>query len=204
VKRPLRIIFDTLAVLSLLLCVGTAVLWMHSYRSTTAVSFWTGDGLREVRAAGGRLWLDNEPERDLDAMAYWTAVRHADVLELRYRKAAENVARIEGVDKRAAARWAVQDLDIAAAGLRIKANQSRYEWQRRWMRSPPVYHSIPFGYPAVAAAVLPVAWLIASRLRRKRRDRRARRGQCPICTYDLRATPNRCPECGTIPDENVP
>jgi hypothetical protein len=48
---------------------------------------------------------------------------------------------------------------------------------------------IPYWAIAASAAALPLCWT-ASRLRRQRR-RRA--GRCPMCGYDLRATPTAAP-----------
>ena len=53
---------------------------------------------------------------------------------------------------------------------------------------------VPFWTLAAPFAVLPLARVG----RNFRAARRTRSGLCPACGYDLRATPGRCPECGTI------
>jgi len=61
-------------------------------------------------------------------------------------------------------------------------------------------HPVPVGL----LLVLPAAWPAALGWHYYRHRhvlrRRIAAGQCLACGYDLRATPDRCPECGRIPD----
>jgi hypothetical protein len=57
---------------------------------------------------------------------------------------------------------------------------------------------IPYWLLAILFAVSPAWWLIVTRRRRIQKQRRLN-GQCIRCGYDLRATPDRCPECGAEP-----
>jgi hypothetical protein len=60
---------------------------------------------------------------------------------------------------------------------------------------------LPFGlrwWVAAAAAMLPVAFLTGVVVRQLRLNRLLYARQCPFCGYDLRASRDRCPECGKI------
>jgi hypothetical protein len=52
-----------------------------------------------------------------------------------------------------------------------------------------------------ATAMLAAA--AASRLRRQTLEYRKKFGRCLACGYDLCATPDRCPECGSVPAARV-
>jgi hypothetical protein len=57
---------------------------------------------------------------------------------------------------------------------------------------------IPHAAFLSVTAFLPIVYF-ARALRATYRRRSRIGGLCPICGYDLRATPDRCPECGKIP-----
>ena len=57
--------------------------------------------------------------------------------------------------------------------------------------------TVPTWYFLLFALLLTIVWLPWQTYRAGRRRRRAERGKCLNCGYDLRASTGRCPECGT-------
>ena len=65
--------------------------------------------------------------------------------------------------------------------------------------------STPLNITIFAGGLVSWAVILAFEVRRHRSERRKARFaacQCVRCGYDLRATANRCPECGEVPSSH--
>jgi hypothetical protein len=64
--------------------------------------------------------------------------------------------------------------------------------------------AIPTWWVCALTAIAPAVW-VRERVRRLVARSRLARGLCPVCRYDVRGSPGRCPECGTaIPGAATP
>jgi hypothetical protein len=173
--------FNILAVLSLSLCVATMAMWLRSH---STYDVW-------VAAQGHYKWQIVSADSHIE-FAQITNVRAA-LAPYRYHAYGPNSGRgfFEPVDDEGY--WiglTTRDVhwDRSASGI----------WQEH-------HRGIVIGYWLLCAlATLPSLWWCMSHWRaRARRRRRLRLGQCPNCAYDLRASKDRCPECGSPITANV-
>jgi hypothetical protein len=178
-RRLARHVFTILAALSLLLCVAACVLWVRSYGMTERVRWRCEGGWREVRSARGHV----------EVGLYLGPRRSGSFHGPRYDR---DEARLPD-------NWLLEmngNRDDTLASW----ERGGFAWHERRNTRRGTLHAIavaPFWSIAAAAAALPLGW-ITTRLRSRVRGRRRKRlGLCPACGYDLRASPERCPECGT-------
>jgi hypothetical protein len=189
--------FNLLSNLSLLLCLASAALWIHSYFATDAINF----GQPKLQAYS--------PDNHLNAHTIRTfrgriGYCFQDVYLY------ENLIRDpQGVP------YAPDFPGIHSyPGSHIWLDTELIKRMNGWQHAGFEYHSAVFGSStkeinglAIIMPLWPIVLLAALlpliRLRRWLRLRRhSFAGCCTMCGYDLRATPDRCPECGAIPANN--
>jgi hypothetical protein len=200
VKRIGRYIFNGLTVLSLLLCVGTSGLWVRGYfvADRGYYSRWRVGG---TTASEGAYWVQS------GGGIFIIATRQQALAGLGGDSAAQIGRLAAAGPERRWVRLAPDHAMTLAGGPRPgRLGRLGFWYVRAPMKPSPGAMPGPRGNyyaewaaPAWAVclvlALLPTAWVV--RWRRERRRDRA--GLCTKCGYDLRATPERCPECGTVP-----
>jgi hypothetical protein len=181
VRRLARILLNALTVLSTVLFGATVALWVRGWLAA--------ERLIEGAAPLSTASRFGQPRWHPPLEPLWISTRHwgARIWSL----GAGNgefvvMTRPSAVDERPGPPPVIT-LDTPLPGLTI--NKTKFNGQN----FTEVF--IPYWYPLGTFALLPTARLV----RWVRIRRRSSYGLCPSCGYDLRATPERCPECGSIP-----
>jgi hypothetical protein len=178
-RRGSRYILSAFAALSLLLSLATIVLWARSY--------WWRD-----------LWLSKHDCQQRSISSNCGEFTFQDVgFPYPMRTGVRDVFSMPAYAAASAAReHPTSDRRFSFLGIAVYRGDAR---EGMWFAGEPPFPytavSIPHWITAVVLAIPPALWLLlARRLRQRRRALAA--GLCPRCGYDLRATPQQCPECG--------
>ena len=164
----MRWVFNIFALLSLLLCVATVVLWVRSYS-------WADYSVYSYKDGWEISWFAQSRTGALkfgEVHARWP-------LEPRgFKWMTLNVMDVE---------FEIHFPTVAGIGIDIDTDSSRgqYYWSIR----------VPHLWLAYIFAGLPILWCFST-YRRVRVKRRLRAGHCRECGYDLQGSGGKCPECG--------
>ena len=175
----MRRLFGVIQIVSIVVALLFIGLWIRSHLTDDLVSFSSGNGwyheyvtipgqLRVTRVSG---WVGREPVRWIHGPmpAMWPVFGQQAV----YRS------------------WTILGIGFDG-GTRMIPGQAG-----------PVTVSyqivaMPFALPALVFGVIGLLPWMRLRRRRLLAQDRIKRGLCPACGYDLRATEERCPECGAV------
>jgi hypothetical protein len=177
--RAWRIILLGITTFSTLLLIATTGLWIQSIGWPYVIS-----RTRTVVTGGATL----KGSVRLDSDEFYSMRGGLDIRHYRYPSA-------------------IKPTELAWSSSRVsmpmRLNQfpsSTSNWNRLgffYQRGVPggsIFVGIPYWFVMAITALLPAAIAIG----KWNRSRAVIAGRCPTCGYDLRATPRRCPECGTV------
>jgi len=187
IRIPLLAIF---ALISLLLCAATITLWIRSYSGSDYISRGKLVHSEEQVATShyhiltftrGSIRLSSEdhtyyshqitmPVHSLDAPAHWSRGRLGVGHQYWY------------------------DLPVRTFWNRIGFHEFSGGLETSFGSTSIKGIAMPAALPTLVLAILPGLWVG----RAIRKLRRHKIGLCPNCGYDIRATPQRCPECGRV------
>jgi hypothetical protein len=175
-------LFAIISVISLLLCLATVVLWVRSYWIADGFTKYGYDESTAIYSLYGRFTYYDQDDSIMTTMGLWPRLHQVG-------------------------HWKYSpDEDVAAPDTGERTWFNRLGVAVQWREKVPIPASsnrpilgsrtrliFPHWLLATALCLLPACWGI-SRFRRKA----GTRGKCRQCGYDLRASKDRCPECGTI------
>jgi hypothetical protein len=183
VKRLLRILRNTAALLSLLLLLTTVGSCVRSQLVSDEFSV-----SRFEYLYGGKYWTYHQVHIGKGAIAFRRGLHSID------EDAKPPFHRTE----------AAQHPETSVLGITLLRSEKKYLGigVGRFGHRAPLFSKgpdreiyqvvVPFGWVAFLLLLIGSPfWFLWYRARR-----RSRIGLCPTCGYDLRATPDRCPECG--------
>lgn len=186
-RRPLTIA----SAASLLVCAATVVLWVRSYRVLDHVYYTTPAG-RSVgillwrgfiqadlidNSLGGRGWkVGSDRLTSRAASPDFVELNLSEEWYADFIRPHGRLGFMRGTDS------------SPLFGLDASGTSAGFpDWACRFV-------VFPYWWLVAATTLLPLLWIV----RRTRRRVSAGTFACMRCGYDLRATPDRCPECGTV------
>jgi hypothetical protein len=185
-KRFRRWMFNGIAAFSLILFLAIAPLWAMSFFAENSLE-WFNDSQTQVDDFS----IDSyRGEITVNRLVVLSPTRESQPAQLHFRfKHLHPVARVSFLDLFSditkqpgapRARLAFRFLGVGLYSLGDPGDRM-------------ALFALPMWLIALVSLPIPACWIL--------RHRRSLPGYCAKCGYDLRATPDRCPECGTIPQK---
>jgi hypothetical protein len=188
-----RHVFTALSAFSALAFIATCIMWFRSHLIREAIE---GD-LTDERTfvTGDFCILSEEGELRVQRSTLSRPLRFDYVHPMRYWEYTHFdrwlTGKLDGSWGFSKETRADSGIWVSLSGSREASSGSGHILDGRY-----VVFSLPYWFIVLSFAAMPSIWTY----RRLRPRPTRRRGYCSKCGYDLRATPDRCPECGAVPE----